>query len=225
MKKAKVFYTIIIILTFIVLSIGSTYAYFTATIATEDDFMETGSAQYSLKLSVMPKYPDPELGPYTLIPMKNELSELGYVGYNEVPCIDKNNAVVCYAYEIIVSEYSQELEYLSGSINIKTSNIANLSYRLYDENDIPLAIGEDEDGDLIYYDTIISEEEMTLGDSFYVKEQDQLVLTLMIWLSDTGEEQNETDIGTFNGNVTFYAGKGGQITGKISSIINGSYGG
>ena len=45
----------------------------------------------------------------------------------------------------------------------------------------------------------------------------------MIWLTDTGISQNDTDIGTFSGSVTVYAGTGGKITGKISSLIEGKY--
>lgn len=223
MNKFKNFYTITIILTLIVLSFGATYAYLSATATTKDNPITTESASYSLNLSVTPKYPNPQNGPYTLIPMKDELSDKGYIGYNNNPCIDKNNATVCYAYEIKVYDYNAELEYLSGSINIETSNIASLSYRIYDENNNPVTLFLDEDENPIYYNSIISKEELTLGDSFNVKNKASLTLTLLIWLSDTGVNQNATDIGTFNGNVTFYAGKGGMITGKISSLINGNY--
>ena len=65
-----------------------------------------------------------------------------------------------------------------------------------------------------------------MGDAgFYVKGQKELNLVLVIWLTDTLEPQNEIDIGTFNGDVTFMAGVGGQISGVFSSTIAGTYGG
>ena len=64
---------------------------------------------------------------------------------------------------------------------------------------------------------------MPLGTSFSVKDKEELKLYLMIWLSDNGVSQNATDIGTFLGNVTFFAGSGGKIAGKISAAITGNY--
>ena len=230
---SRVFYTTTLILTLIVLSIGSTYAYFAATIKSEDNSVATSSASFSINLSVLPKYPNPENGPYTIIPMKDELSEKGYIGYNETPCIDKNNAAVCYVYEIKVFGFSEGIEFVSGSVKVKTENISNLSYRLYDENNNEInlnpeseeiATKEDYNTPLpLYYDRLPSEEEKTLGDSHNIKDKEEITLYLMIWLSDTGVSQNQTDIGTFSGDITFFAGKGGQITGKISSLIEGSY--
>ena len=223
MNKSKVFYTVLIILTVAISTIGATYAYFAFSVKTEDNSISTSSGNYSLNLSVTPKYPDPEKGAFTLIPMKDELSEKAYVGYNNVPCIDKNNAAVCYVYEIVITDYNIDLDYVSGSINIETSNITNLSYRLYDENDNKMILEKDEEGNDIYIKKLISQEELSLGDSFPVKNKKKLVLNLMIWLSETGSSQNETDIGTFKGNVTFYTGQGGKVTGKLSAAIDGSY--
>jgi len=223
MNKAKTFYTITLVLTLIVMSIGATYAYFAATIKSEDNEPIAKSANYSINLSVLPKYPVPENGPYTLIPMKNELSDKALTGYNGQPCVDKNSAVVCQIYEIYAFEYNKDLDYLSGSLNITTSNISSLSYRVYDEENNPLAIEQDEEGSDVYIKSITSGEELSLGDAFYVKGKESLTLNLMIWLSDTGVSQNETDIGTYTGNVTFYTGKAGQISGYISSVIEGRY--
>lgn len=223
MNKAKAFYTVTIVLTLIVMSIGSTYAYFAASVKTQDNEDIARSANYSINLSVMPKYPNPENGPYKLIPMKNELWEKGYNGYDNTPCIDKNGATVCYIYEIVVYEYSSDLEFVSGSLNITTSNISNLSYRLFDDQNNELAIDEDETQNPIYYNSVASGVELPLGDAIYVKGKEQVTLYLMIWLTDTLKPQNETDIGTFSGSVTFYAGKGGQIAGIISSAIEGAY--
>lgn len=150
MNKSKVFYTVLIILTIAISIIGATYAYFASSMKTEDNSISTASANYSLNLSVTPKYPNPEKGVLTLIPMKDELSEKAYIGYNNEPCIDKNNAAVCYIYEIVVSDYNVELDYLSGSINIETSNITNLSYRLYDENDNKMILETDTEDNEIY---------------------------------------------------------------------------
>lgn len=222
-KASEIFYTATLILTFIVMSIGSTYAYFAANTSTEEGEMETSSAKFSLNLSVLPKYPNPEEGLKTIIPMKDELSEKGYIGYNETPCIDKSASAVCYVYEIKAYDFSEGIEYVSGSFNLKTENISNLSYRLYDEENNPIPLSVDEENNPIYYDRAPSEVEKTLGDSHDVRNKSKITLYLMVWLSDTGVSQNQTDIGTFTGTITFYAGKGGMITGKISSVIEGNY--
>lgn len=223
MKQAKIFYTATIVLTLIVMCLGSTFAYFASSATTDKNTKLAEAANYSLNLSVTPKYPDPQNGPYTIIPMKDVLSDKGYIGYDNVPCIDKNGAPVCYVYEIIAYGYNDEIEYLSGSITVETDNINSLSYRIFDENNQPIAITEDEEENPIYYQNAISGQEMTIGNAFDVKDKEQITLNLMIWLTDTGVPQNETDIGTFKGHITIYVGMGGQITGKISSAIEGSY--
>lgn len=84
-----------------------------------------------------------------MIPMKDELSEKAYTGYNNNPCIDKNGATVCYLYEIRVYDYNNNQEYVSASLNIKTSNITNLSFRVFDEEGNSIIITEDEDNQYI----------------------------------------------------------------------------
>lgn len=220
MKKFKYFYTITLILTLVVMSFGASYAYFAARITSEEKAVKAGSKSFSLNLSVLPKYPSIDEPQYTIIPMKDNLAKKAY----ENKCIDKNKAGACLAYDIKVFEYSDDLEYVTGSINITTSNVTNLSYMILDEEGNVLTLREDEEKNKIEHDKIISETEMTLGeDSFYIKDKTELNLVLLIWLSDTGEKQNEIDIGTFYGSVTFKAGKGGQITGNISSSILGTY--
>lgn len=227
-KKAHIFYSTTLLLTFIVMSVGSTYAYFAASVSSKENPIATSSAKFSLNLSVFPKYPVVENGPYTIIPMKDDLTLKAYKGYeisenNYTPCIDKNNSAVCYIYEIKIFEFSKGIEYVSGSITVKTENINNLKYRLFDDNNNPIILKTDEEGNDIYIDSLPSEEEKNLGIAHDVKNKTETTLYLMIWLSDTGKSQNDTDIGTFTGNVTFSAGKGGQISGTISSIIEGTY--
>lgn len=226
MKKSKIIYTILICINIVILTIGSTYAYFATTATTDKNSINTSSTNLSLNLEVTPVYPNPNDGVKTLIPMKDSLSEIAYTGGdNKTPCIDKNNAAVCYIYEIKIYDYNSNLDYVTGMINLETENIANLSYRLFDkkENGNSLEIDKDESDNSIYYKKIIPNEDMSLGTSFSVKDKEELKLYLMIWLSDNGESQNKTDIGTFTGNVTFFAGSGGKITGKISSAITGNY--
>lgn len=223
MNKSKIIYTILICTTIVIIVIGSTYAYIASSATTDKNSINTSSASLSLNLAVAPKYPDPNNGVKTLIPMKDELSEKAYTGYNNTPCIDKNNAAVCYIYEIKIYDYNSNLDYVTGMINLEMGNIVNLSYRLFDENGKALEIDKDESNNSIYYKKVIPTEDMPLGTSFSVKDKEELKLYLMIWLSDNGVSQNATDIGTFLGNVTFFAGSGGKITGKISSAITGNY--
>ena len=224
MKKAGVFYGVVLLLTLVFLSLGSTFAYFSATSMTgNENPVSTGSKLFSLSLAVNPLYPDPNNGPYTIIPMKDGLSLRAYDGYNNNPCIDKNNAVVCYIYEILVSDIDPDIKYLTGSLNITTSNISNLSYRVFDSEHFPLSLGTDEELNDIYINHITSGEDYGFGESFDVEGRNNLTLYLMIWLSDNGMAQNSTDIGTFSGDVTFSAGQGEGITGNISSAINGNY--
>ncbi len=218
MKKKKIIYTILICINIVILSIGSTYAYISASVSSKKDDIQTSSGNFSINLDITPIAP---LNDNKMIPMKDELSEKAYTGYNNNPCIDKNGATVCYLYEIRVYDYNNNQEYVSASLNIKTSNITNLSFRVFDEEGNSIIITEDEDNQ--YIKKIESGLDMEIGNNFDVKDKKELKLKLMIWLTDTGISQNDTDIGTFSGSVTVYAGTGGKITGKISSLIEGKY--
>ncbi len=218
MNKKKMIYTILICINIVILSIGSTYAYISASVSSKKDDIQTSSGNFSINLDITPIAP---LNNNTMIPMKDDLSEKAYYGYNNNSCIDKNGATVCYLYEIRVYDYNKNQEFVSASLNIETSNITNLSFRIFDEEGNNIIITKDEENP--YIKKIESGIDTEIGSGFDVKNKEELRLKLMIWLTDTGISQNDTDIGTFSGSVTVYAGQGGKVTGKISSIIEGKY--
>ena len=213
MKNTEKIYGIIMVLTLIVMSLGSTYAYYAATINSQNNEITSGSKAYSISLSVLPKYTG-----HKLIPLKDELIDKAI----ENECIDKNGQGACYAYTIRVYDYDEETEFISLSLNIETNGVTNLSYMSLDEDNNKTVIKNEENEDPIIINRITSGEEMEIGD-FNVKGKSEYTLTLLIWLTDIRVSQNNEDLGTFNGNITVYAGKGGQITGNISSAISGAY--
>lgn len=215
MKKNEKVYSFILIVTLIIMTFGSTYAYFAASSTSNNNQITSGSGNYSISLSVMPKFHG-----YKLIPLKDELTDKAL----QNNCKDKNNSGACYVYTIRVYDYDENTDFISLTMNIKTEDISNLSYMAFDEDNNPVALYKDENENDVYKNKITSNEEMSLGD-YEVRGKSEYISTVMIWLSDTGVSQNKTDLGTFTGNITVSAGKGGKITGKISSAISGSYSG
>ena len=118
-EGTKFLYFFVVMLTIVVMVTGTTYAYWTATTQSTNTAVNTGSTIYSISMDITPIYHG-----FSLIPMNNELALKGL--QNE--CHDKYGRGACLAYKIRVYDYAEGLNYVSGTMDINTVGMENLSY-------------------------------------------------------------------------------------------------
>lgn len=216
-KEYKLLYVVLVIIIFSITTIGATYAYWTATTASNNNDIKTESTIYSISMDINPLYHD-----FSVIPMNDEdaLKAL------KNKCKDKYDRGACSAYNIHVYDYDVNLGFVSGFMNVSTNNMQNLSYMMlkesdtYDENTCVI-IDDTED---IYCTakeatSVEIDTDLSLGDTYDVVGTESIDFILLMWLSNLDVSQNETDIGTFEAIVTMQAGSGGEIKGSISSAL------
>lgn len=238
-EKFKHIYTIVLIATLIICTIGSTYAYWAATATSESEAVKTSSSIYSISMKIIPLYTD-----FSFIPMNDNDILKGLSN----KCRDKYDRGACNAYKIHVYGYNQDLNFISGKMDVNVNNIENLSYTMleekteseYDETKCVKITESQEEPDTTELQeesniTETSEEKiycqvlpatqvsdgvgLTLGDKYEVANTTEKNLILLMWLTNIEESQNEKNIGTFNSIVTFSMGSGGEIKGSISTVL------
>lgn len=194
-KKTEV---IIYVLTFIFMTIGTTFAYFSASAQSDTDAINSNAAKLNVKLSVLPLYTD-----NVIIPMNN--SDI-ITAYNQ-ECVDNLGNGACYAYTINVENGGAESDY-TGKIKFNLNNITNLNYLLLDE-----------EGNK-YQDIteIVSDTDQTLGNSFFLGNEESKTFTLLVWLPNLDYPQEDLDAdGSFGASVTYTSGNNGRVTAIFSN--------
>lgn len=218
-EKFKHIYTIILIATLIICTIGSTYAYWSATASSSENSLKTSSSTYSISMEITPLYSG-----FSFIPMDDEDIVKGLNNQ----CRDQHNRGACSAYKIHIYGYNPDLNFISGKMDVTTNNIENLSYTMFEEQTtydetkcVKIAENTQEKIYCQYLQAtpVFEGKELTLGDKYDVSNTTEKNFILLIWLTNLEESQNEKNIGTFNGIVTFAMGSGGEIKGSISAVI------
>lgn len=214
-KKFKILYGILAVFILSITTVGVTYAYWVASASSLSRAVQTNSTIYNISMGVSPLY-----NGFSFIPM-NDADVLKAL---ENQCKDKYDRGACSAYSILVNGYDEELDYISGFMDITTNNMTNLSYMVLersetDEGDSCILIGEE------YYcvtkeaTSIGNGEKLSLGEAYDVSSVSEVKFILVIWLTNLGFSQNDIDIGDFNATITFQTGIGGEIKGSIASTI------
>lgn len=197
MMKNNKFLPILYGLTFVVVLIGSTFAYFTQTGGSSDGALAATGAHVGLKLYVEPLYTGKDL-----IPMNN--SDVDTAIQNM--CIDKNGYGACQAYTLTVENIGEDLN-CNGLINFTLDGITNLNYLLLDEDNNRYV---DQTG-------IVSGTNQTLGNNFTLPKETTKSFKLVIWVPNINENQDDYDGGgNFNAIVTYKSSGNVEVTGSIS---------
>ncbi len=208
-------YLLILIIVLICCVIGSTFAYFAAIAKSSDNSIQTSSQSYGLSMDILPLYSG-----FKLIPM-NDTDALTALK-NE--CKDDYDRGACSAYKINLSDYDNELNPLTGSMNINLQNIINLSYMFLEEkneviNDNTCLTIDNQIYCISKAATPVADgENLDLG-TYDITNTTERKFLLVVWLTNLEESQNSYDKGEYNGEVTFTMGNGGKISGTISASI------
>lgn len=213
-KGQGTFYMIVAMLTLVVAMVGATFAYFSLQ-ASNNDAIKGSAAKVGLSLEVT-RLSDEASG--DLVPLKKELltnAVAGDIATDNKMCVDKDGNTVCQIYELKVSNQGKAVINVNGTLTLTNEGITNLKWQLMTDSSTPKTDEESfftkEDTSIISGDNIPAgtgeELDFTPGTKSYY---------IMIWIDDTLEDQNKTDVGGFTGVVNFTSSNGSGVTGTFT---------
>lgn len=211
-KGPGVFYAVIGVATLVVAIIGATFAYFTAT---ESDATTVAgeAATAGLSLTVTKVSTDATGG---LIPIAESLLNNGLAGdtaSDDKMCLDKDSNTVCQVYKITVENTGTAPARLDGSLALTAAGYTNLKWANINKDAGLTADAEPDDvGTNLNASSVTSitaNELYTAGQTKYYY--------IMVYINETNKSQNETDTGSFTGNVTFSSAGGTGTTATFTA--------
>lgn len=201
----KRIYVVCLLLAFIITGLSITVSLFSAS-ARSNLIQEIESAVVNFSLKIEKITGEEKEG---LVPLKDNEVITALKGTNGQRCIDINSNNVCQIYKVSVdnaSDYSTSFRSSLKLIASKNSGYTNLKWAEIMYNDTPTLLGEIKSMSDTNWKTSYGIGPNTTGE-FYIA----------IWISDNGNNQNDTDYGNFTGNITFEAVSGDKMTSTFSS--------
>lgn len=206
--KSNKFLFVTSVLSILILTLGTTFSFFTVSNKSEYDAVKVEANKIQLALSIDKLYTG-----HKLIPTNDEDIIKAY----QNKCIDIYGYGACLAYTIEMSNFNSE-QNLIGKIDFNVTGIDNLSYMLLDEEEnIYLSKQQIENG--------ISEK-LSLGDNFILEDATEnnpstRKFILLIWLTNLDKNQNETDAsGSFTASISYESVIfGNKLTGTVTDIV------
>ncbi len=225
-ESGKRFLAVMASITFVVIVIGATFAYFTAKAQSDENAVNTASHFVQVDYTEGSK----SMQAIDLIPASEEVALFSYHGMkynddNEVvytdndQCVDDNKRTICSIYSFEVTNLGDIDQHLGAFITITSNEFKNLKYVLYNVTDVT-----DEDTVLEKYNHKVKISTGNLANTYtdagtftgngleYVigaKDQVEQILKpnvtqkyeLVIWLNETGDVQDE-QLNKFSGTMT-----------------------
>lgn len=198
-NKKNIFSLMISVVTFLVVSVGATFAYFTASAGSNENAIRAESAVFSVSLAATSLYTN-----HAIIPTLNSDIITAY----ENECKDFLGNGACFAWVISILNNGSDMR-LANTINFTINGLQNLSYMVLDSDNNT------------YKDVTLIEEGpiFSLGEDYLLASGESKTFTLLIWLSETGNPQDETDAGgNFSASVSVTSTEGDKLTGSIAGI-------
>lgn len=201
MKKRNIFFSCLYILSFIIMIIGSTLAYFSFRTTSDKNVINASSLKdSSVTISV-----SQVSGGGDLFPLKDDDIMKAY----NRNCVDDNGNMACNKYAVTLNNTGNS-NYLDGKIKFNTSNnLVNLYFMMIDSK------GK------VYVPTtkIENDKYYNIGKSLKMKENSDFSYTLIVWLRNLDENQNSEMNGNYKGTISY-----NTITDKrLISEIESSY--
>ena len=238
-REFKLLYGVLIVIVLAIATVGSTYAFWAATASSASNAVQTESTIFSISMQLNPLYHG-----FSVIPMDDENALKALAN----KCKDRYDRGACSAYTIYVYDWNENLDLISGFMDVTTNNMQNLSYMMlrvsdtYEEGKCTKVeveniteneggtneeVGTIENANIITENYCIVKEAtpvgdgvgLSLGNSYSVVGTTDTKFILLMWLSNLDYSQNDIDLGSFNATITMQAGNGGEIKGSISSAV------
>ncbi len=204
-KGPSKLYLVFLFLAFLITAMSVSVAFFT-TSARSKVIQEIESAVVNFSLKVEKITQEEKKG---LVPVKDDEMLNALKGTNGKQCVDINGNTVCQIYKVSVSndsDYSTAFKSTLELIASQDSEYENLKWVEILYSDTPSILGDIKPMSNSNWKTNYGIGANTTG-QFYV----------VIWISDNGVNQNNSDYGNFTGNITFEAVSGDKLTSTFSS--------
>ena len=193
-------YAVLSILTFVVMGIGSTFAYFTANMNAAGGDMSVSSIKLVMELKVSPLYSELELLPTN--------DDDIYKAFDN-KCLDLVGNGACLAYTIEINNIGQEQ---SGYLTFKyeSDSIKNLKFTVLDN---------DNDFAVLQPPTLATSDDIQIGEAINMTSNQVKKVTIVLWISNLNIPQDYEQAGTFTGQVSFNSALGAVVTGSMNNNI------
>ena len=208
-----IFYGVIGVATLVVAIIGATFAYFSAT-AENTTTIQGEAATAGLNLAVTKVSTDAAAG---LIPLDDTNTGKALAGDAESGskmCVDKNGNTVCQVYEITVSNTGSAAAVVNGTVAITGETFQNLKWQVLEGTSREaLSVAGTPTYNPIATTSLVQGLTLTGADA----STPSATYYIMVWISNLDASQNTTDVGSFNGTVTFNSADGTGISATFSA--------
>jgi len=245
-KTKKLLFTIIVVIASIILvAVGSTFAYFSASIASDEGAVSFGAAVFTMDLK-----DDISLIKTKLIPSKElyvNASTLGRLDengdfikphrvndefiYEETACIDDNLNEICSIYTFTVVNTMTDLDLpLLITLIPSVNTFENLYFKVVDEEknvvmektqmSVKLSGEEPNEDEVVALTGIKELPRATKGDGPNEVIPSEATYSIIMWIDETGKDQTKQDSGQIFAaklNVMTSGEDGGGITGVFSA--------
>lgn len=203
MERKKIFFTILYVLSFIIMLVGSTLAYFSFRTVSDSGVVDVNSAvDSSVTVSIAQV-----AGGGDLYPLKDEDIMLAY----NRNCLDVYGRSACNKYAVNLRN-GDTVNYLNGKIKfVLSNNLVNLYFMVLDSNE----------NVIVPTTQIVNDEYYSIGDSLKMLERSNFEYILVVWLRNVDEEQNSEMAGTYNGTISYNAVTDSRLINEIESSYVG----
>ena len=219
----KITTLIILIATIMISTTGATYAYFAYSATSNSAAMTGEAATASLTFSVAPTLVAPSNATYTskqMVPQKalngstNVLQKALTGASGKDKCVDANSNVICRAYSFTIQNNSSATAIIKGRIKFTwaaSSSFTNLKWKLMDSaTSVTAASGNDGASATTSF--------QDFSTNISLAQNGTKQYWVIVWIEETGSEQNSTDYGTWYGTLEFVNNVDGTgITSTITS--------
>lgn len=199
------FMGIISVMTLIVMGIGSTFAFFTASMKNKaDEYISVSSLEVVINLGVLPKYNGKRI-----LPTNDEDIHKAYKN----KCEDHYKNGACIAYTVEIENGGRELAGVI-SFSATSDSITNLKYMI---------VSSDEEYEVLKEPTKAMDatnEEQFSGIPITIPGKTKKEVVIVLWISnlkDTAQDWEQG--GIFEGKVSFDTTSGAQITGTMTENV------
>ncbi|MGN1324105.1 MAG: hypothetical protein ACI4VR_02755 [Bacilli bacterium] len=203
MKKRNIFFSCLYILSFIIMIIGSTLAYFSFRTTSDKNVINASSLKdSSVTISV-----SQVSGGGDLFPLKDDDIMKAY----NRNCVDDNGNMACNKYAVTLNNTGNS-NYLDGKIKFNTSNnLVNLYFMMIDSKGS------------VYVPTtkIENDKYYNIGKSLKMKENSDFSYTLIVWLRNLDENQNSEMNGNYKGTISYNTITDKRLINEIESSYVG----
>lgn len=205
-NKVNIFLLITSVLSTLILVVGATFSYFTATSMSDVDALAVSAGKISLGLGI-----SAENTGHLLIPLNDKDIDVAYAQ----KCVDDLGMGACLSYTLELFNYTNAVE-VEGKIDFTITDIENLSYMVLDEDGNRYL-------DVTHVDSSASTG-LTLGNAFTIESGSESIasskkFTLLIWLSNLEGDQTEDDAaGNFEAVVSYNSAYNGRLTATVKGM-------